>query len=42
MVESVRRADAPVATYASFVVVDGRPGAQCAGGECTIGKIGRQ
>jgi alkaline phosphatase D len=42
MVATVSRADAAVETYASFVVQDGIPGAQCAGGECPVGKIGRQ
>ncbi len=42
MVETVSRPDAPIETYASFVVEDGRPGAQCAGGECMHGRIGRQ
>ena len=40
MVDSVRTADAGVSTYASFVVEEGRAGAHCAGGFCTVGKIG--
>ncbi len=40
MVDSVLRPDAPVSTYASFVVEEGTPGAQCASGQCTLGKIG--
>ena len=40
MVSTVSRRDAPVETYASFVVEDGVPGAHCAGGACTLGRIG--
>jgi hypothetical protein len=35
------KGDAPVSTYASFVVENGRPGAECTGGECVGRRIGR-
>ena len=41
MVSTVSEADAPVSTYASFVVENGSPGAECTGGECVGRRIGR-